>query len=150
MHAPIHLHSHTSCTSLPSINLKVKPGQLVAIVGQVGAGKSSLLSALLGEMERVQGNVSVRVRGMEGRRKKRGPIYSLDSHMCTIAFPHLQGKVAYAPQQAWIQNNTVKGNILFGRQMDGTFYDRTVKACALGPDLEILPGGDMAEIGEKV
>ena len=62
----------------------------------------------------------------------------------------LQGKVAYVPQQAWIQNNTVKGNILFGRPMDGTFYDRTLRACALGPDLEILPGGDMAEIGEKV
>ena len=61
-----------------------------------------------------------------------------------------QGKVAYVPQQAWIQNNTLKGNILFGRRMDGTFYDRTLKACALGPDLEILPGGDMAEIGEKV
>lgn len=62
----------------------------------------------------------------------------------------IQGKVAYAPQQAWIQNNTVKGNILFGRPMDGTFYDRTLRACALGPDLEILQGGDMAEIGEKV
>ena len=70
--------------------------------------------------------------------------------MHAIVFLLLQGKVAYAPQQAWIQNNTVKGNILFGRPMDGTFYDRTLKACALGPDLEILPGGDMAEIGEKV
>ena len=62
----MHTHTHTSCLSLPSINLKVKPGQLVAIVGQVGAGKSSLLSAMLGEMERVQGNVSVRVRGGGG------------------------------------------------------------------------------------
>ena len=74
MHTHTHTHTHLpsspymSCLSLPSINLKVKPGQLVAIVGQVGAGKSSLLSAMLGEMERVQGNVSVRVRGgREGR-----------------------------------------------------------------------------------
>ena len=66
-HTRAHTHTpHTSCLSLPSINLKVKPGQLVAIVGQVGAGKSSLLSAMLGEMERVQGNVSVRVRGGGG------------------------------------------------------------------------------------
>ena len=65
-HTHTHTHTHTSCPSLPSINLKVKPGQLVAIVGQVGAGKSSLLSAMLGEMERVQGNVSVRVRGGRG------------------------------------------------------------------------------------
>jgi ABC-type multidrug transport system fused ATPase/permease subunit len=105
--------------TLSKINLKVKQGQLVAVVGQVGAGKSSLLSAILGEMEKLQGRVTVR------------------------------GRVAYVPQQAWIQNNTVKGNILFGKPMDGTYYDRTLRACALGPDLEILPGGDMAEIGEK-
>ena len=54
------------------------------------------------------------------------------------------------PQQAWIQNNTVKDNILFGRRMEGDLYDQTIRACALGPDLDILPGGDMAEIGEKV
>ena len=144
--------THLASRSFPSINLKVKPGQLVAIVGQVGAGKSSLLSAMLGEMERVQGNVSVRVR--EGGRGVT-LILIAEFPTCLIAtmeeyFLHFQGKVAYAPQQAWIQNNTVKGNILFGRQMDGTFYDRTLRACALGPDLEILPGGDMAEIGEKV
>jgi ABC-type multidrug transport system fused ATPase/permease subunit len=105
--------------TLSKMNLKIKQGQLVAVVGQVGAGKSSLLSAILGEMEKLQGRVTVR------------------------------GRVAYVPQQAWIQNNTVKGNILFGKPMDGTYYDRTLRACALGPDLEILPGGDMAEIGEK-
>ena len=75
--AQIHAQKHTctSCLSLPSINLKVKPGQLVAIVGQVGAGKSSLLSAMLGEMERVQGNVSVRVRGGRGGDGEGRPIF---------------------------------------------------------------------------
>ena len=58
--------------------------------------------------------------------------------------------MAYVPQVAWIQNDTVRGNILFGKSMDADFYDRTIRACALRPDLEILPGGDMAEIGEKV
>ena len=58
--------------------------------------------------------------------------------------------MAYVPQQAWIQNATVKDNILFSRPMQGILYDRTINACALAPDFDILPGGDMTEIGEKV
>lgn len=58
--------------------------------------------------------------------------------------------MAYVPQQAWIQNATVKDNILFSRTMDGVLYDQTINACALAPDFDILPGGDMTEIGEKV
>ena len=63
---------------------------------------------------------------------------------------HLQGSVAYVPQQAWIQNDTLKDNILFGKNLDSVKYQRTIEACALGPDLEILPGGDETEIGQKV
>ena len=62
----------------------------------------------------------------------------------------LQGGVAYVPQQAWIQNATLKDNILFGKNSDDVRYQRAIEACALGPDLEILPGGDETEIGEKV
>ena len=62
----------------------------------------------------------------------------------------IQGSVAYVPQQAWIQNATLKENILFAKNLDDTKYRKTVDACALGPDLEILPGGDETEIGEKV
>ena len=58
--------------------------------------------------------------------------------------------MAYVPQQAWIQNATVKDNVLFGCRMNGVLYDQTIDACALGPDLAILPGNDMTEIGEKV
>lgn len=53
-------------------------------------------------------------------------------------------------QQAWIQNTTLKENIIFGRQLDDARYDEVLETCALKPDLEILPGGDMTEIGEKV
>ena len=98
----------------------MKPGQLVAVVGQVGAGKSSLIQALLGEMEKHGGHVA------------------------------LQGSVAYVPQQAWIQNDTLNENILFDKYYDDVKYQKTISACALGPDLEILPGGDETEIGEKV
>ena len=59
------------------------------------------------------------------------------------------GSVAYVPQQAWMQNASVKDNVLFGKQMDNIFYDNVIDACALKSDLKILPGGDSTEIGEK-
>lgn len=104
---------------LKNINLQVEKGKCVAVVGTVGSGKSSLISALLGEMDKISGRVN------------------------TV------GKIAYVPQQAWIQNATVQDNILFGRAMDKARYDRVLQACALKQDLEILPGGDQTEIGEK-
>ncbi|NXC90811.1 MRP1 protein, partial [Cercotrichas coryphoeus] len=104
---------------LSSINFTVPEGSLVAVVGQVGCGKSSLLSALLGEMDKKEGYVVVK------------------------------GSVAYVPQQAWVQNATLEDNIVFGREMSESRYKRVVEACALLPDLEILPSGDKTEIGEK-
>uniref|UniRef100_A0A3B3U9L9 ATP binding cassette subfamily C member 3 n=1 Tax=Poecilia latipinna TaxID=48699 RepID=A0A3B3U9L9_9TELE len=104
---------------LDNINVMVPQGSLVAVVGHVGCGKSSLISALLGDMEKVEGEVSVR------------------------------GSVAYVPQQAWIQNATLRDNILFGKSFNESKYRRVLDACALTPDLEVLPGGDMTEIGEK-
>lgn len=104
---------------LKNINIKVKTGSLTAVVGSFGSGKSSLISALLGEMKKKSGNVNT------------------------------FGKIAFVSQQAWIQNATLKDNILFGQSMEREFYDTVVRACALEPDLELLPGGDMTEIGEK-
>uniref|UniRef100_A0A8B9CRZ8 Multidrug resistance-associated protein 1 n=1 Tax=Anser brachyrhynchus TaxID=132585 RepID=A0A8B9CRZ8_9AVES len=102
-----------------SINFTVPEGSLIAVVGQVGCGKSSLLSALLGEMDKKEGYVVVK------------------------------GSVAYVPQQAWVQNATLKDNIIFGREMNESRYKRVIEACALLPDIEILPTGDRTEIGEK-
>lgn len=62
----------------------------------------------------------------------------------------LQGSVAYVPQQAWIQNASLKDNILFGGERKESWYHRVLEACALLPDLDILPAGDSTEIGEKV
>ena len=70
--------------------------------------------------------------------------------MTPINLPHSQGQVAYVSQQAWIQNATVKDNILFGKKLNSKLYDKCLSGCALESDLEILPGGDMTEIGEKV
>ncbi|KFP32343.1 Canalicular multispecific organic anion transporter 2, partial [Colius striatus] len=105
--------------SLKDINLLIPSGALVAIVGHVGCGKSSLVSALLGEMEKLEGEVAV------------------------------MGSVAYVPQQAWIQNATLKNNILFGQAHNEQKYQNVLEACALKTDLEVLPGGDQTEIGEK-
>ncbi|XP_035829877.1 multidrug resistance-associated protein 1 [Aplysia californica] len=101
------------------INLEVKPGSLVAVVGSVGSGKSSLLSAIMGEMNKVSGSVTVK------------------------------SSMAYVPQEAWIQNATLRDNILFTSDYKPALYDKVVEACALKSDLEILPGGDQTEIGEK-
>ncbi|XP_033988992.1 canalicular multispecific organic anion transporter 2 isoform X2 [Trematomus bernacchii] len=104
---------------LHNINVMVPQGSLLAVVGHVGCGKSSLLSSLLGEVEKLEGEVSIR------------------------------GSVAYVPQQAWIQNATLRDNILFGKDYNEQKYRCVLEACALTPDLEVLPGGDMTEIGEK-
>uniref|UniRef100_A0A7N5ZYM6 ATP-binding cassette, sub-family C (CFTR/MRP), member 3 n=1 Tax=Anabas testudineus TaxID=64144 RepID=A0A7N5ZYM6_ANATE len=104
---------------LHNINMMVPQGSLLAVVGHVGCGKSSLISALLGEMEKLEGDISIR------------------------------GSVAYVPQQAWIQNATLRDNILFGKPYNEQKYRCVLEACALTPDLEVLPGGDMTEIGEK-
>ncbi|KAE9414262.1 hypothetical protein Angca_002537 [Angiostrongylus cantonensis] len=104
---------------LQGINLKVAKGQLMAIVGAVGVGKSSLLLGILGEMEKVCGYI--------GRR----------------------GTFAYVPQQSWIRNTTLRDNIIMGKTFDRNFYERVIEACALDEDLKQLPNGDRTEIGEK-
>ncbi len=104
---------------LKNISLQVKKRKLVAIVGRVGSGKSSLLSAFLGDMEKLKGSVNV------------------------------NGSVAYVPQQAWIQNATLKQNIIFSNEYNENYYKKVIKSCALEPDLKILAAGDMTEIGEK-
>ena len=105
--------------TLSNINMEIKKGELIAVVGKIGSGKSSLLSAILGEMKRVNGEKVI------------------------------NGKISYVAQQAWIQNLTLRDNILFGSQYRGDFYRDVVEACALASDLDILPNHDQTEIGEN-
>ncbi|KAF9169153.1 hypothetical protein BGX21_010914 [Mortierella sp. AD011] len=105
--------------SLKNIDLKIPRGQLVAIVGAVGSGKSSMLNALVGEMRKTGGTMEY------------------------------GGSIGYCPQSAWIQNATVKDNILFGLPLDEERYQRVIKDCALERDIQILPDGDQTEIGER-
>eukprot|EP00252_Welwitschia_mirabilis_P009305 TRINITY_DN21798_c0_g1_i1.p1 TRINITY_DN21798_c0_g1~~TRINITY_DN21798_c0_g1_i1.p1 ORF type:complete len:1500 (-),score=211.88 TRINITY_DN21798_c0_g1_i1:321-4820(-) len=108
-----------SVPTLRDINLDVKHGNLVAIVGTVGSGKSSLLSAVLGEMPKLSGEIKV------------------------------SGTTGYVAQTAWIQNATIQDNILFGLPMDTARYHNAIKACALEKDLEMMDFGDKTEIGER-
>ncbi|NXK74901.1 MRP1 protein, partial [Amazona guildingii] len=104
---------------LKNLSVSIPEGSLVAVVGEVGSGKSSFLSAVLGEMEKLEGIVQRR------------------------------GSVAYASQQAWIQNGTLQENILFGANLHRPYYELVLESCALLPDLEQLPNGDQTEIGER-
>ncbi|KAG8717175.1 hypothetical protein FRC09_014648 [Ceratobasidium sp. 395] len=107
-------------------------GVLTLVCGPTGSGKSSLLSALLGEMDRVEGEVylpkeSTRLNEKTG----------------------LQVAISYCAQQPWLQHQSIKDNILFGLPLDEDRYKLTLSCCALLPDLAIFEGGDETEIGEK-
>ena len=104
---------------LHDISLSLRSNQLVAVTGPVGCGKSSLLQAILGELPITSGQISGR------------------------------GGIAYVPQHAWLFSGTVRDNILFGRPFDEEWYDKTVRACALRKDFDLLPAGDLTHIGER-
>ncbi|XP_063420619.1 multidrug resistance-associated protein 1-like [Mytilus trossulus] len=105
--------------TLKGINAQFEEKELIAVVGLVGSGKSSLISSILGEMENTKGKVQVK------------------------------GSMTYITQEAWIQNMTIKENILFGKQYDEKKYNRIIDCCCLEPDLKSLPAGDLTEIGER-
>ncbi|XP_007990560.3 ATP-binding cassette sub-family C member 11 [Chlorocebus sabaeus] len=104
---------------LRKINLVVSKGMMLGVCGNTGSGKSSLLSAILGEMNLLEGSVGV------------------------------QGSLAYVPQQAWIVSGSIRENILMGDPYDKARYLQVLHCCSLNRDLELLPFGDMTEIGER-
>jgi ABC-type multidrug transport system fused ATPase/permease subunit len=104
---------------LKDLNFKIHKGHLVAIVGQVGSGKSSLLYSIQNEMHKFQGNINV------------------------------NGTLALVPQIAWMQNATFRDNILFGLEYNDYYYKQVIDLCAIKADFEQLAAGDQTEIGEK-
>ncbi|CAL1543597.1 unnamed protein product [Lymnaea stagnalis] len=105
--------------TLENINLIVKKGQLLGVCGSVGSGKSSLINAILGRMNVTSGSIAV------------------------------AGRTAYVSQQAWVTNDTVKNNIVFGYDLDENRYHQVLHACALEDDLKSFPQGDLTEVGER-
>ncbi|XP_038662587.1 multidrug resistance-associated protein 9-like [Scyliorhinus canicula] len=110
------------CTAPPTqrdITATVPQGSLLGVCGNVGSGKSSLISALLGQMNLQKGVVAA------------------------------NGSFAFVSQQAWIFHGTVRENILFGKMYDEERYKKVLEACCLQQDLAIFPFGDLTEIGER-
>lgn len=105
--------------ALKDINFEIRKGDLAAVVGTVGSGKSSLLASVLGEMHKLSGQVTV----------------------C--------GSTAYVAQTSWIQNGTIQENILFGMSMNSDRYKEVIRVCCLEKDLEMMEFGDQTEIGER-
>ncbi|XP_055785728.1 ATP-binding cassette sub-family C member 4-like [Salvelinus fontinalis] len=105
--------------SLQNLSLTVKSEQLVAVIGPVGAGKSSLLSAILGELPHDKGVLKVK------------------------------GQLTYASQQPWVFPGTIRSNILFGKELHPQKYEKVLRACALKRDMELLPDGDLTLIGDR-
>uniref|UniRef100_A0A8C0XD77 ATP-binding cassette sub-family C member 9 n=1 Tax=Castor canadensis TaxID=51338 RepID=A0A8C0XD77_CASCN len=122
--------------TLSNIDIRIPTGQLTMIVGQVGCGKSSLLLAILGEMQTLEGtvhwsNVNESEPSFEATRSRNR--YS----------------VAYAAQKPWLLNATVEENITFGSPFNRQRYKAVTDACSLQPDIDLLPFGDQTEIGER-
>jgi ATP-binding cassette subfamily C (CFTR/MRP) protein 1 len=105
--------------SLNNINFTARKGKLTAVVGDVGSGKSSLLAALLGQMQTVQGEFK------------------------------MLGSICYTPQEAWLLNMTLRDNIVFGSDFDEKKYNQVIKVCGLTHDLSLMPAGNKTEIGER-
>ncbi|SCU77718.1 LAFA_0A03048g1_1 [Lachancea sp. 'fantastica'] len=113
--------------ALSNISFKAYRGQLICIVGRVGNGKSTFLQAVMGMLPCISASEA-----------HRSPVFHFRAN-----------SVALCSQQSWIMNASVKDNILFGHRFDEAYYNATVKACQLLPDLEILADGDETLVGEK-
>ncbi|KAA6390867.1 MAG: ABC transporter ATP-binding protein, partial [Streblomastix strix] len=105
--------------TLYDITFRLPKGSLTMVVGSVGSGKSSIGAALIGDIEKQSGIIRI------------------------------DGSIAYCPQTAWINNNTIRGNITFGSEFNQRRYNEVVRICALEPDFNTLAAGDMTAIGEK-
>jgi len=110
---------YNKMTALRDVTLHAQPGDVIAITGAVGSGKSTLITVLAGECELTSGTLS------------------------------RNGAVALVPQVPWILSDSIRNNILFGQPFDAVRFSRVIEACQLMPDLADLPHGIETEIGEQ-
>ncbi|XP_026971074.1 ATP-binding cassette sub-family C member 8 isoform X4 [Sagmatias obliquidens] len=132
--------------TLSNITICIPRGQLTMIVGQVGCGKSSLLLATLGEMQKVSGGVFWNSSLPDS---ETGEDPSPERETATDSDIRKRGPVAYASQKPWLLNATVEENITFESPFNKQRYKMVIEACSLQPDIDILPHGDQTQIGER-
>uniref|UniRef100_A0A8C7JLX7 ATP binding cassette subfamily C member 4 (PEL blood group) n=1 Tax=Oncorhynchus kisutch TaxID=8019 RepID=A0A8C7JLX7_ONCKI len=118
-HVPLWSQQALDSPTLQNLSFTLRSEQLLAVIGPVGAGKSSLLSTILGELTPDKGVVK------------------------------FKGELTYASQQPWIFPGTIRSNILFGKALHPQKYERVLRACALKRDMELLPDGDLEVIGDR-
>ncbi|WVQ63190.1 uncharacterized protein L199_001341 [Kwoniella botswanensis] len=117
--------------TLSDLNVDFPIGKLSVITGPTGSGKTAILIALLGEMELLNGKSY------------------LPKNYTQVNEDGLRNSIAYASQTPWLQQKSIKDNILFGEEFDEDRYEMVLDACALNPDLDMLEDGDQTEIGAK-
>ncbi|XP_016344208.1 ATP-binding cassette sub-family C member 9-like isoform X2 [Sinocyclocheilus anshuiensis] len=138
----------SNLSTLSDINIRIPTGQLTMIVGQVGCGKSSLLLAMLGEMQTISGKVYWS-KLPDYEILFDGSISGHDTGLSHEEPSKNRYSVAYAAQKSWLLNATVEENITFGSPFNKQRYKAVIDACSLQPDIDLLPFGDQTEIGER-
>jgi ABC-type multidrug transport system fused ATPase/permease subunit len=123
---------------LRDMTLKFPPKSLSVVSGRTGSGKSLFLSSILGECDVLGGTLKVPVPP---------PITERYDHLATKANWIIDSAIAYVAQIPWIENATIKANVLFGLPDDDERYKKVIAACALEKDFEMLPDGDLTDIG---
>ena len=127
-----------SRSTLRGLDLDFLNNELSMISGRTGSEKSLLLASILGEADIMSGTIQV----------PRGPPPSERyDQQATASNWYLEGSIAFVAQIPWIENATIKENILFGLPLDLVRYRQTIFACALRKDLEMLPDGDLTDVG---
>ncbi|KAJ1764709.1 hypothetical protein LPJ74_006591, partial [Coemansia sp. RSA 1843] len=132
--------------SLKDIDVQFPIGGFTIVAGPTGCGKSSLLSALIGEMTLTRGRIMLPTANFENiaaRDSKYREIIELSGEERAIY------DIAYVAQESWLRNATIRENILFGEPYNQERYEEVLRVCALKPDLRILVAGDMTEVGER-
>ena len=158
--------------TLKNINLEIKKGEFVAVVGEIGSGKSSLISSIIGYMLHIDKDIvrlydnhqkssyNISNYGSNASLNSKDIISPSDSNFVdklnvllkeSKSEPDMKvtGTISLIEQNPWILNQTIRDNITFGKRLIPEKYNETIEICQLVRDLEILPGGDMTQIGEK-
>lgn len=123
---------------LRNVNISFPEKELSVISGKTGTGKSMLLSAILGEVDVLSGSINI---------PKPPSVWDRHDHKATKDNWILDSSISFVAQIPWIENATIKDNILFGLPFDEDRYNKTIEACALRKDLAMLPDGESTEIG---